>query len=354
MCRVSNQLTARRVYDHRTAHGPFTSREQLKEVTGFGEASFVQAAGFLRIVDAQNPLDATWIHPESYEVALRVLEKLGYAPEDLNKKEGLAELAQKAAALDLDPLAAEFHVGPLLLKDIIAQLTRPGRDPREDLPAPLFKRGILKLEDLASGMELHGAIVNVVDFGAFVDIGLHDSGLVHVSQMSNRFVRDPHELVAVGDIVKVWVLEIDKERRRVSLTMTAPGSRREGVPSKPSETGEEQKDRPRGKRPPRQRPPFKPPQGDSTIAGAAPRPPAIPQHNRSPAPQRPAGSPMAALVDRRAVRSRRVVPAAAIVLSRATDRRDRSREVARHSSRAANASTVPRSRNIGLSQNRRR
>ena len=121
-------------------------------------------------------------------------------------------------------MAAELNVGPLLLKDIVAQLTRPGRDPREDLPRPIFKRGILKLDDLTPGMELFGTVLNVVDFGAFVDIGLHDSGLVHVSQLANRYVRDPHEVVSVGDIVKVWVLEIDKSRRRVSLTMIAPGS----------------------------------------------------------------------------------------------------------------------------------
>ena len=223
-----NQLTARRVFDHRATNGPFKCRDQLKEVSGFGEATFVQAAGFLRISDGDNPLDGTWIHPESYEIARRVLEKLGCSPAELTKKEAIAELAQKAAALNLDELASELGVGPLLLKDIVAQLTRPGRDPREDLPAPIFKHGILKLEDLAPGMELFGAVLNVVDFGAFVDIGLHDSGLVHVSQIANHFVRDPHEVVAVGDIVKVWVLEIDKSRRRVSLTMIAPGTRRGG------------------------------------------------------------------------------------------------------------------------------
>ncbi len=123
-------------------------------------------------------------------------------------------------------MAAELDVGALLLKDILAQLTRPGRDPREDLPPPIFKNGILKLDDLAPGMELSGTVLNVVDFGAFVDIGLHDSGLVHISQLANKFVRDPHEVVSVGDIVKVWVHEIDKTRRRVSLTMIAPGTRR--------------------------------------------------------------------------------------------------------------------------------
>jgi protein Tex len=311
-----NQLTARRVYDHRTASGPFKSREQLKEIAGFGEATFVQAAGFLRISDSENPLDGTWIHPESYEVARRVLEKLSCSPAELTKKEAIAELAQKAAALNLDELAVELSVGPLLLRDIVAQLTRPGRDPREDLPAPIFKRGILKLEDLAPGMELFGAVLNVVDFGAFVDIGLHDSGLVHVSQMANHFVRDPHEVMAVGDIVKVWVLEIDKGRRRVSLTMIAPGTRRgEGAAGKhpasqtghqPEQTGEQRREG-RSRRPPR--PPIAatahgtvpavaadapsdPAVAASGGQSAAPRPPQHrPRFQRSGGPRPPHGAP---------------------------------------------------------------
>ena len=163
-----------------------------------------------------------------------------------------------------------------MLKDIVAQLCRPGRDPREDLPAPIFKRGILKLEDLSPGMELSGTVLNVVDFGAFVDIGMHDSGLVHVSQLANRYVRDPHEVVAVGDIVKVWVMEIDKSRRRVSLTMIAPGTRRgEGAAgkhaAKPADGSADQpaevrsvNDRPRRpRRPPR-------PHSAAAAAGAPP------------------------------------------------------------------------------------
>ena len=223
-----NQLTARRVYDHRAANGPFKSREQLKEVAGFGEATFVQAAGFLKISDGENPLDRTWIHPESYDVARRVLDRLNGSPAELSGNESANELAQKAAGLKPEELAGELQVGPLLLTDLVAQLARPGRDPREDLPPPIFKRGILKLEDLAAGMELFGSVLNVVDFGAFVDIGLRDSGLVHVSQLANRYIRDPHEVAAVGDIVKVWVMEIDKTRRRVSLTMIPPGTERSG------------------------------------------------------------------------------------------------------------------------------
>lgn len=254
-----NQLTARRVYDHRVQHGPFSNREQLKAITGFGDATFIQAAGFLKISSGDNPLDATWIHPESYTVAERVLARVGYAVTDLVEKERTSEIAQRASAIDPDPLAAELGVGLMSLKDIVAQLARPGRDPREDLPPPIFKKGVIKLEDLTPGMELHGTVLNVVDFGAFVDIGLHDTGLVHISQLANKYVRDPHEIVSVGDIVKVWVHEIDKGRRRVSLTLIAPGTdrapaqpRREKAPHgatkpAPAATGEKPQtaDRPR-------------------------------------------------------------------------------------------------------------
>jgi len=223
-----NQLTARRVFEHRRRHGPFRTREQLREVPGVGEATFVQAAGFLKITSGSNPLDATWIHPESYAVATQVLEKLGYRPADLARRETAAAIAQRVTEVDATALAAELNVGIHTLRDILAQLARPGRDPREDLPQPVFKHGILKLEDLQPGMELTGTVLNVVDFGAFVDIGMHDCGLVHVSQLADRYVRDPHEVVAVGDVVRVWVMEVDRQRRRVSLTMIPPGTERKG------------------------------------------------------------------------------------------------------------------------------
>ncbi len=221
-----NQLTARRVYEHRMQNGPFRNREQLRNVTGFGDAAFVQSAGFLKIARGDNPLDSSWIHPESYDIARRVLEWLGYQVDDLGNRDRLKSLSEKIAQVDASSLAKELGVGELLLKDILAQLVRPGRDPREDLPPPIFRRGVLKLEDLKPGLELSGTVLNVVDFGVFVDIGMHDSGLVHVSQLADKFVRDPHEVAAVGDIVKVWVLDVDKERRRVSLTMIPPGTPR--------------------------------------------------------------------------------------------------------------------------------
>lgn len=345
-----NSLTARRIYEHRQQHGPFKNREQLKEVSGIGESTYVQAAGFLKIVDGENPLDGTWIHPESYPVASRVLEAIGLQVSDLrppmrssasaqpdasaeagratsefgegliatdetsadeaptiapsvelspdqassNAPEeetvptaaestaataqasdaetelattteanvalqvaaesedepvtevapdttptssgqseedgvatnGLALVSAKLADVNADALAADLRVGKLLLKDMLNALARPGRDPREDLPAPIFRRGILKLEDLKPGMELAGTVLNVVDFGAFVDIGLVDSGLIHVSRLADRYIADPHDVVSVGDILRVWVVEVDQKRRRVSLTAIEPGTER--------------------------------------------------------------------------------------------------------------------------------
>ncbi|MGD9645281.1 MAG: helix-hairpin-helix domain-containing protein, partial [Pirellulales bacterium] len=236
-----NQLTARRVYDHRREHGPFKNREGLKQVSGVGEAAFTQAAGFLKIADSDNPLDATWIHPESYEVACRLLDKLGFGPDDVRNRERVAELAAKLPAVDVSSVAAELNIGQRALRDILADLARPGRDPREDLPPPIFKQGVLKLEDLTSGMELRGTILNVVDFGAFVDVGLADSGLVHISQLADRYVADPHDVVAVGDIVRCWVVAVDRPRRRVSLTMIDPTKpRRERPPAgdSPAQAGD--------------------------------------------------------------------------------------------------------------------
>jgi uncharacterized protein len=346
-----NQLTARRLYEFRREHGPFRNRDQFKHVPGFGDATFIQAAGFLKITGGDNPLDATWIHPESYEDATRILDKLdsnvtelarkvaappkevrtespdaqqtdlqqtdlqqtdlqqtdlqqtdlqqadiqqagpqpeieqpnieqlnieqpnieqpgdslsealpesatavdayplaaidtagphvngealvaadgaiqsppSSAPADRNSTSGVS-LAERAASVDVDRLAQELSIGKLLLADILASLTRPGRDPRDDLPPPVFRRGVMKLEDLKPGMELTGTVLNVVDFGAFVDIGLSDSGLVHISRLADRFIRDPHEVIGVGDVLKVWVVDVDKQRRRVSLTAIDPSA----------------------------------------------------------------------------------------------------------------------------------
>ena len=240
-----NQLTARRLYEYRQEHGPFRSREQLQDVPGIGEATFVQAAGFLRIAGGDEPLDATWIHPESYSVATKLLERFAC---------GLGDFADATAnngQLDLARLAQDLSVGELLLEDILSALRRPGRDPREDLPAPIFRSGIMKLDDVQPGMELSGTVINVVDFGAFVDIGLSDSALIHISHLADRFIRDPHDVVSIGDVLRVWVLTVDKDRRRVSLTAIKPGTAKRTGPAVTAETGKP--------RPARKRPRAKPP-----------------------------------------------------------------------------------------------
>ena len=221
-----NQLTARRVVEYRAEKGPFKSREQLHEVEGIGPATFTQAAGFLKLREGEEPFDRTWVHPESYGVSGKLLEKLGLTREVVKEKAQLQELNTKLAELDLPATAKELEVGELTLRDIFDALARPDRDPREDLPKPIFKKGVLKLEDLEAGMELKGTVLNVVDFGAFVDIGLKDSGLVHISQLANRYIKSPHDVVSVGDVVSVWVMGVDQERKRVSLTMVKPGTER--------------------------------------------------------------------------------------------------------------------------------
>ncbi len=219
-----NQLTAKRIYEYRQEHGPFKTREDLKKVPGIGEVAYTHCVGFLRIPGGLNPLDATWLHPETYETATRLLEQLGYTPEDLRQIEKIKEIAAKTRTIDVPTMSESLGVGPHTIRFILQQLAKPGRDPREGLPAPIFKKGILKPSDLSPGMELTGTILNVVDFGAFVDIGLHDSGLIHISQMADRYVRDAYDYVSVGDVVRVWVVEVNPERGRISLTMVPPGS----------------------------------------------------------------------------------------------------------------------------------
>jgi len=230
-----NQLTAKRIYDYRRQNGPFRNRAQLREVPGIGEATFIQAAGFLKISGGDNPLDATWIHPESYPIAEKILEVLGFKREDLRIRGRMEELRAAVEKVDPPELARQLGLGELSLRDILSQLARPGRDPREDLPGPIFRQGILRLQDLKPGMELMGTVANVVDFGAFVDFGLPVTGLVHISELSTKYVRDVHEVVEVGDIVHVWVKEVDLKRLRVSLTMIPPGAPRPG-PSRRSAT----------------------------------------------------------------------------------------------------------------------
>ncbi len=276
-----NQLTARRVVDRRQEKGPFTDRSQLAEIEGVGPVTYTQAAGFLKIPGAANPLDKTWVHPESYEVATKVLEKFGFSTDILTDRARLPELHAKMNEADLPALAAELGVGEPTLHDIFEALARPDRDPRDDLPKPIFKTGVLKLEDLTAGMELKGTVLNVVDFGAFVDIGLKDSGLVHISQLANRYIKSPHDVVSVGDVVTVWVLGVDGERKRVSLTMVKPGTERPR-PERGGGGG-------RGRGEPRGGERRGPAQGQGQGGGRPPRPPVSAPSPQLQAP--PAGSP---------------------------------------------------------------
>jgi uncharacterized protein len=221
-----NQMVARDIVEFRKRSGPFKRRDHLLQVPSINPVRYVQAAGFLRISDGENPLDRTWIHPESYGLAARLLSDLGFGPEALDDTARQDELRQKLRSVNVEESAIQLQAGVQTLRDIVEALMRPGRDPRDDLPAPVLKKGVLRIEDLQPGMELKGTVLNVVDFGAFVDIGLKDSGLVHISQMANRYVKSPYEVVAVSDVVKVWVLNVDQERHRVSLTMIAPGTER--------------------------------------------------------------------------------------------------------------------------------
>src|SRR5262249_3150024 len=209
------------------------TREQLLQVPSIGPARYVQAAGFLKIVGGDNPLDQTWIHPESYPVVQRLLSEVGTQSGVLQGKQATEELQQKIRGLSAEEWVSRLEAGVPTLKDIFEALGRPGRDPRDDLPPPVFKKGILRIEDLQAGMELKGTVLNVVDFGAFVDIGLKDSGLVHISQMANRYIKSPYDVVAVSDVVNVWVLSVDQQRHRVALRMSKPGTERKPREKKP-------------------------------------------------------------------------------------------------------------------------
>lgn len=351
-----NQLSARKFVEYRNEHGPFKTREDFRNVPGFGEATFVQAAGFLKINTGEKPLDATWIHPESYELANRILEKLGIAVEDYvpliraiaarNRKKNppvqppaqpapaapestaavttpvdgeaavsevnlstetatapavepapvvstvaatieevnlakFDDLISKIQKADHRVLAQELGSGELLVRDLLTILTRPGRDPRESLPPPVFRKGATKLEDLQPGTELSGRVLNVVDFGVFVDIGMSESGLIHISRLSSRYVSDPHQVVGVGETIRVWVVEVDKTRRRVSLTAINPNAKAKAE-REPRGEGR----RPRGERPAR-------PAGVPGAPGATPEG-SQPRDNRPRRPRRPEGAPAGA------------------------------------------------------------
>ncbi len=214
-----NNTIAKNIVKYRDENGKLKNRKELLKVPKLGKVAFEQCAGFLRIFDGDNPLEITAVHPESYEPTEKLLNQLGFDKQDLKDKEKLEELRTKLKSVNVAEMAKELNIGEMTLTDIIDELSKPGRDPREDMPKPILRNDVLKLEDLKEGMILTGTVRNVIDFGAFVDIGVKHDGLVHISEMSDKFIKNPSDVVSVGDIVKVKVIKIDKERQKVGLSM---------------------------------------------------------------------------------------------------------------------------------------
>lgn len=210
-----SKTVANNVVKKREELGKFTKRSELKDIPRLGAKTFEQSIGFLRILDGKDPLDRTPIHPESYKATRELLKMIGYKSEDL----GSESLAEEVKKMESTPTAEQLGIGILTLQDVIKSLVQPGRDPRDDLPKPLLKTNVLSMEDLQQGMELEGTVRNVVDFGAFVDIGVKQDGLVHISKLANRYVKHPMDVVSVGDVVTVWVDQVDIQKQRIALTM---------------------------------------------------------------------------------------------------------------------------------------
>lgn len=214
-----NKQVAKNIVEYRDTNGSLKQRKELLKVPKLGKAAYEQCAGFLRIYNGKNPLEITGVHPESYEKAEKLLTKMGYTVDDLINNERLLQLRKELQKVDIKTMAKELDIGELTLQDIINELSKPGRDPREDMPKQILRSDVLKFEDLKENMVLKGTVRNVTDFGAFVDIGVKHDGLVHISQLSNSFVKNPSDVVAVGDIVNVKVIGIDQEKQKVSLSM---------------------------------------------------------------------------------------------------------------------------------------
>ena len=210
--------TAKNLVKYREENGAFTTRKQLLKVPKLGPKAFEQCAGFLRVPESKSPLDNTAVHPESYAAAERLLELTRYSLADVSNG-GLGDLDQRIRACGAEQLAAACGVGVPTLLDVAKELQKPGRDPRDELPPPVLRTDILEIKDLRPGMVLTGTVRNVIDFGVFVDIGVHQDGLVHISQITDKFLKHPSEAVAVGDVVKVAVLEVDEKKKRISLSM---------------------------------------------------------------------------------------------------------------------------------------
>jgi len=218
-----NSSTAKKIVAYRDANGKITSREDLKKVPGLGPKAFEQCAGFLKIAESSDPLDNTWVHPENYGVAREILPLV-------QKKEKISSDMKKA-------LAEKYNLGETTINDIIEELQKPNRDPRDGYPAPIMQKGIVQFEDLKEGMKVTGKIRNVVDFGAFVDIGIHETGLIHVSELSDSFVSDPMEVVKVGDVKEFTIIGLDKDRRRISLSLKSDAASRIGQNSSGGTSG---------------------------------------------------------------------------------------------------------------------
>ena len=214
-----NKTIANNIVKYRDENGKLKERKELLKVPKLGKVAYEQCAGFIRVFDGKNPLEVTAVHPESYEIAEKVLQSIGYQTKDLTDKEKIKEIRQKLHSLSISKVAKELEVGEMTLKDIVEELAKPGRDPREEMPKPILRSDVFKFEDLKEGQILTGTVRNIVDFGAFVDVGVKHDGLVHISEMSDSFVKNPSDIVSVGDIVKVKVIDIDKERQKVKLSM---------------------------------------------------------------------------------------------------------------------------------------
>ncbi len=214
-----NASVAKNIVAYREENGAFTDRKQLMKVPKLGKKAFEQCAGFLRVRDGKNPLDNTAVHPESYAAAKELMKECGFELSDIGTAK-MSDLNETVKHSDKNALCERLGIGIPTLSDIVSELQKPGRDPRDELPAPLMRSGdIMEIKDLKPGMELMGTVRNVIDFGAFVDIGVHEDGLVHISQICDRFIKHPLEAVKVGEVVKVKVLDVDVQRKRISLTM---------------------------------------------------------------------------------------------------------------------------------------
>ena len=213
-----NAKVSENIVKYREENGKFTTRKELLKVPKLGNAAFIQCAGFLKVPESKNILDNTMVHPESYNIANKLIENLGYDIKKLDNNK-LNELKGKLDIVNIEKISKELDVGIPTITDIINELKKPGRDPRDEMPKPILKSDVLKIEDLQIGMELMGTVRNVVDFGAFVDIGIKNDGLVHISEISDKYVRNPMEEISVGDVVKVKVININMDKKKVSLSM---------------------------------------------------------------------------------------------------------------------------------------